>query len=139
MVSPLWPSDSVPSVSSSSHSSFATFPLAPPPRRPVLLQIRRQARERREYIYKKAAETQERSIFERKQKMKDALAEGKQLPTELRNDARKMGPDLKFDEAQSGQYSPHAQRLRGVGKVWYGREQCRAVERSEVGRMGAVR
>ena len=35
--------------------------------------------------------------------MKDALAEGKQLPTELRNDARKMGPDLKFDEAQAGE------------------------------------
>lgn len=34
--------------------------------------------------------------------MKDALATGKSLPTELRKDAEKFGKDLPFDEAQSG-------------------------------------
>jgi hypothetical protein len=66
-------------------------------------QIRRQARERREYIYKKAHEAQERAIYDRKQAMKDALASGKPLPTELRAEARTAGRDLKYDEAQTGQ------------------------------------
>jgi len=34
--------------------------------------------------------------------VKDALATGKSLPTELRKDAEKLGKDLPFDEAQSG-------------------------------------
>ena len=66
------------------------------------LQIRRQTRERRQYIYAKSLEAQERQTFERKQKVKDALASGKQLPTELRKDAKVLGRDLAFDEAQSG-------------------------------------
>lgn len=62
---------------------------------------RRQTRERREYIYRKSLESQERQIFERKQRIKDALASGKQLPTELRNEARDLGgKDMVLDEAQ---------------------------------------
>ncbi|KAF8610438.1 Brix-domain-containing protein [Ceratobasidium sp. AG-I] len=63
--------------------------------------IRRQARERREYIYRKAQETQERQTFERKQKLKDALASGKQLPTELRKDATELGKNMTMDESQA--------------------------------------
>ncbi|WVR08268.1 hypothetical protein IAU60_005315 [Kwoniella sp. DSM 27419] len=64
-------------------------------------QLRRQTRERREYIYKKSQESQERAIYERKQKIKDLLAQGKALPTELRNEARELGKkDLVLDEAQ---------------------------------------
>jgi hypothetical protein len=66
-------------------------------------QLRRQARERREYLFKKSHEAQERSIFERKQRIKDLVASGKQLPTELRNDARTIGKDLVLDEAQTGE------------------------------------
>ncbi|WWC73460.1 uncharacterized protein I206_107430 [Kwoniella pini CBS 10737] len=63
--------------------------------------LRRQTRERREYIYKKSQESQERAIYERKQKIKDLLAQGKQLPTELRNEVRNLGgKDLVLDEAQ---------------------------------------
>lgn len=63
--------------------------------------IRRQARERREYIYRKAQETQERQTYERKQKLKDALASGKQLPTELRKDATELGKTMTMDESQA--------------------------------------
>ncbi|OCF37057.1 U3 small nucleolar ribonucleoprotein IMP4 [Kwoniella heveanensis BCC8398] len=63
--------------------------------------LRRQTRERREYIYKKSQESQERAIYERKQKIKDLLAQGKSLPTELRNDAKSLGKDLVLDEAQA--------------------------------------
>ncbi|KAL7424913.1 snoRNA-binding rRNA-processing protein imp4 [Cryptotrichosporon argae] len=63
--------------------------------------LRRQARERREYIYKKSHESQERATYERKQRIKDLLAQGKQLPTELRDEARSVGKDLVFDESQA--------------------------------------
>ncbi|CAE6347920.1 unnamed protein product [Rhizoctonia solani] len=63
--------------------------------------IRRQARERREYIYRKSQEAQERQTYERKQKLKDALASGKQLPTELRKDASELGKVMTMDESQA--------------------------------------
>ncbi|GJE84426.1 Brix-domain-containing protein [Phanerochaete sordida] len=63
--------------------------------------IRRQARERRQYIYAKSLESQERQTWERKQQVKDALASGKALPTELRKNAKELGKDLAFDEAQA--------------------------------------
>lgn len=62
--------------------------------------LRRQARERREYIYHKSLEAQERATFDRKQRLKAALAEGKQLPTELKKDAQALARDLAFDESQ---------------------------------------
>jgi U3 small nucleolar ribonucleoprotein protein IMP4 len=64
--------------------------------------LRRQARERRQYVYAKSLEAQERQTYERKQRIKDALASGKQLPTELRKDAKNLGRDLAFDDAQAG-------------------------------------
>lgn len=64
--------------------------------------LRRQARERRQYVYTKSLESQERQTFERKRQLKDALAAGKALPTELKKDARNIGKDLAFDEAQIG-------------------------------------
>ncbi|QRV86451.1 Brix domain protein [Ceratobasidium sp. AG-Ba] len=63
--------------------------------------LRRQARERREYIYRKAQEAQERQTYERKQKLKDALASGKPLPTELRKDATELGKTMTMDESQA--------------------------------------
>lgn len=62
--------------------------------------LRRQIRERREYVYAKSLEAQERQTFERKQQLKDALAGGRSLPTELKKDAKRLGKDLPFDEAQ---------------------------------------
>ena len=64
--------------------------------------LRRQTRERRQYIYAKSLEAQERQTYVRKQQIKDALASGKALPTELRKDAGTLGRDLAFDEAQGG-------------------------------------
>ena len=47
-------------------------------------------------------EAQERVTFERKRQLRDALASGKQLPTEMRKEAKDMSKDLPFDEAQAG-------------------------------------
>ncbi|CAG8521979.1 5075_t:CDS:2 [Paraglomus brasilianum] len=63
--------------------------------------IRRQTRLRREYLYRKSLETNERQIYERKQKIKEAIREGKPIPTELRNDAAQLQKELHFDEAQT--------------------------------------
>lgn len=53
-------------------------------------------------MYAKSLEAQERQTYERKQQLKDALASGKALPTELRKDAKGLAKDLAFDEAQAG-------------------------------------
>ncbi|KAF5321709.1 hypothetical protein D9619_000445 [Psilocybe cf. subviscida] len=63
--------------------------------------LRRQARERRQYVYAKSHEAQERQTWERKQQLKDSLASGRPLPTELKNSAKDLGKDLAFDEAQA--------------------------------------
>lgn len=55
-------------------------------------------------IYQREREIQERHTFHRKQQLKDALASGKNLPTELRKDAVKLGKDLQFDDAQAGAF-----------------------------------
>ncbi|CAG8505446.1 14425_t:CDS:2 [Racocetra persica] len=63
--------------------------------------IRRQTRLRREYLYRKSLENKEKQIYERKQKIKEAIKEGKPIPGELRQEAAKLQKDLNFDEAQT--------------------------------------
>ncbi|KAF9482500.1 Brix-domain-containing protein [Pholiota conissans] len=63
--------------------------------------LRRQARERRQYVYAKSLEAQERQTYDRKQQLKESLASGKALPTELKKSAKGLGKDLTFDEAQA--------------------------------------
>lgn len=67
--------------------------------------MKRQARERREYVYAKSLEAQERQTYERKRQLRDALASGKELPTERRKDAEGLQRDLVFDEAQARTHS----------------------------------
>ncbi|KAG0169137.1 snoRNA-binding rRNA-processing protein imp4 [Apophysomyces sp. BC1034] len=63
--------------------------------------IRRNTRLRREYLYKKSLESKDRTIFERKQKIKEAIEQGKSIPTELRNMGDELKKDLPFDQAQT--------------------------------------
>ncbi|CDS09982.1 hypothetical protein LRAMOSA02659 [Lichtheimia ramosa] len=63
--------------------------------------IRRNTRLRREYLYKKSLEANERTNFEKKQAIKQAIEEGKAIPTELRNMSKELREDLPFDQAQS--------------------------------------
>ena len=46
--------------------------------------LRKQIRERREYIYRKHKEESESKIRDRKERLKRALDENKPIPTELR-------------------------------------------------------
>ena len=49
--------------------------------------LRRNARLRREYLYKKSADAKDRATSERKRKVRDAVEAGKPIPTELRGEA----------------------------------------------------
>lgn len=60
--------------------------------------LRRQARERREYLYKKAQELQQSQVHEKRLILKQALATGKPLPKEIAEDS-KLQEDFRFDEA----------------------------------------
>ncbi|GMM42255.1 hypothetical protein FOG51_02059 [Hanseniaspora uvarum] len=59
--------------------------------------LRRQARERREYLYKKAQELQQSQVHEKRLILKQALATGKPLPKEIAED-EKLQENFRFDE-----------------------------------------
>ncbi|KAG9292847.1 hypothetical protein G9A89_016209 [Geosiphon pyriformis] len=63
--------------------------------------IRRETRLRREYLFRKSLETKEKQIYERKQKIKEAIREGKPIPTELRKEATEAQKELFYDESQT--------------------------------------
>lgn len=62
--------------------------------------LRRQVRLRKEYLYRKSLEDQERTISENKRKLKRALDEGKPIPTELRKDESELRKLMKFDDEE---------------------------------------
>jgi hypothetical protein len=71
-------------------------------------QLRRQARHRREFIYNKSLEQKEQQIYDRKQKVKDLLAKGKEVPRghgvgdrEAKMDAGQEGAFLSFSSPVS--------------------------------------
>ena len=64
--------------------------------------LRRQARQRREYLHLKAAESKEHATYDRKRKVKEAIEQGKALPTELRADADKLRAEMELDDASRG-------------------------------------
>ncbi|TPX65290.1 hypothetical protein SpCBS45565_g05271 [Spizellomyces sp. 'palustris'] len=63
--------------------------------------IRRQTRMRREYLYRKALETKDRQIYERKQELREALESGKPLSGSLRQEAEGLRKELQYDENQN--------------------------------------
>ncbi|XP_054035444.1 LOW QUALITY PROTEIN: U3 small nucleolar ribonucleoprotein protein IMP4-like, partial [Dryobates pubescens] len=60
-------------------------------------QLRRQARQRREYLQRRAQEEQLRRQEEKKQKLRQALDENRLLPTELRREALALQKELELD------------------------------------------
>jgi len=61
--------------------------------------LRRQARQRREYLHQKSSEAKEHATFDRKRKVKEAIEQGKALPTELRRDADKLRAEMELEDA----------------------------------------
>ncbi|KAJ3399213.1 hypothetical protein CcCBS67573_g05820 [Chytriomyces confervae] len=62
---------------------------------------RHNTRLRREYLYRKSLESKEKTIFERKARIRVALESGKAIPSDLKKDAALMKKDIFLDEAQS--------------------------------------
>lgn len=64
--------------------------------------IRRNARLRKEYLYRKSLEGKARETYEKKRQIKEALQEGKPVPTELREEAFGVMKEMEFDDAKTG-------------------------------------
>ncbi|CAM9155894.1 unnamed protein product [Heterosigma akashiwo] len=62
------------------------------------MSVRRNVRLRKEYLYRKSLEGKEREIYEKKRAIKEALREGKPLPTELIGEESKYRKDLDLDD-----------------------------------------
>ncbi|ODV67045.1 U3 small nucleolar ribonucleo protein IMP4 [Hyphopichia burtonii NRRL Y-1933] len=77
--------------------------------------IRRQARERREYLYRKALELQESSKTEKRQQLKAALASGKPLLKELGDDVQ-LQKDFIYDESEQTEIDDEYSALSGIAE-----------------------
>ncbi|XVE69513.1 hypothetical protein DITRI_Ditri09bG0158000 [Diplodiscus trichospermus] len=60
--------------------------------------LRRNIRLRREYLYRKSLEGKERLLYEKKRKIKEALDEGKPIPTELRNEEAALRQEIDLED-----------------------------------------
>ena len=67
--------------------------------------LRRQQRLRREYLYRKSLEGQEKVTYEQKRLIREALASGKKqsLPTELRASYDKLQPIIQAEDSKTSQ------------------------------------
>ncbi|XP_047327875.1 U3 small nucleolar ribonucleoprotein protein IMP4 [Impatiens glandulifera] len=63
--------------------------------------LRRNIRLRKEYLYRKSLEGKERLIHEKKRKIREALEEGKPIPTELRNEEGDLRRIIDLDDEQT--------------------------------------
>lgn len=109
-----------PSASTHPHLSLRQPPSPPrrPPARHVPLdQLRRQARQRREFLYQKSLEQKEQQIWQRKQAVKDLLAKGKEVPRGHGAGEREMRMDAAQDGASPLSRSTTARRLHSLTSV----------------------
>ncbi|KAH0458210.1 hypothetical protein IEQ34_013525 [Dendrobium chrysotoxum] len=63
--------------------------------------LRRNIRLRREYLYRKSLEGKEREYYEKKRKIREALEEGKPIPTELRNEEAALRQEIDLEDEQT--------------------------------------
>jgi U3 small nucleolar ribonucleoprotein protein IMP4 len=60
--------------------------------------LRRLQRQRKDYLYRKHAEGAERVLLEKKRRVREALEEGKPIPTELRNEEHELRRLVDLDD-----------------------------------------
>ncbi|CAN1305986.1 U3 small nucleolar ribonucleoprotein protein IMP4 [Linum perenne] len=63
--------------------------------------LRRNVRLRREYLYRKSLEGNERLRYENKRKIQEALAAGKAIPTELRNVEAQLRSEIDLEDEKT--------------------------------------
>ncbi|KAF9615888.1 hypothetical protein IFM89_026814 [Coptis chinensis] len=69
--------------------------------------LRRTIRLKREYLYRKSLEGIERVRYENKRKIKQALEEGKPIPTELRNEEAALRQEIDLEDEQTAVPKTH--------------------------------
>eukprot|EP00947_MAST-08B_sp_MAST-8B-sp1_P002701 g2701.t1 len=69
--------------------------------------LRRDLRLRKEYLYRKSLEGKEREAYERKMRIREALAEGKPIPTEYRNTVGKDKNEIDLEDAETMKQKTH--------------------------------
>lgn len=69
--------------------------------------IRREARLRREFLYRKSLEGRQAAEYERRRAVREALAEGRELPTELRAKGRSLIEKDKYSDILHDAPSSH--------------------------------
>lgn len=69
----------------------------------MAVMLRRNARLRKEYLYKKALEDREATTFEKKRKLEDALKNNKAIPTEIRGEDKKLRKTLDLADDRTKQ------------------------------------
>ncbi|CAN6632675.1 U3 small nucleolar ribonucleoprotein protein Imp4p [Trichomonascus vanleenenianus] len=75
--------------------------------------LRRQARERREFLYRKSVQLQESSQAQKRQQLRAALASGKPLPKEVSEDSD-IRKDFKYDESLNEEVDDEYSALSGI-------------------------
>ncbi|XP_008231427.1 PREDICTED: U3 small nucleolar ribonucleoprotein protein IMP4-like [Prunus mume] len=60
--------------------------------------LRRKIRLTREYLYRKGLEGKQRLLYEKKRKIREALEEGKPIPTELRNEEAALREEIDLED-----------------------------------------
>lgn len=73
-------------------------------RRRRLDMLRRQARLRREFVYRKSLEGKERELYEKKRKIRQCLEDGRPIPTELRKEEEKLREEVHAEDAKTATY-----------------------------------
>ncbi|KAE8124414.1 hypothetical protein FH972_019303 [Carpinus fangiana] len=69
--------------------------------------LRRNIRLRREYLYRKSLEGKERLLYEKRRKIKEALQEGKPIPTELRSEEAELRHQIDLEDENTAVPKTH--------------------------------
>mmetsp|Transcript_5193 Transcript_5193/g.9474 ORF Transcript_5193/g.9474 Transcript_5193/m.9474 type:complete len:301 (+) Transcript_5193:81-983(+) len=105
-----------------------------PPTNAASASHRRNARLRREYLYRKSLSTIESSDYEAKKRIRDALSQGKPLPTELRASYDKLKTDIDHEDAKHEGNASHVDDEYGDAG-WSDPRVCVTTSRSPSSRL----
>mmetsp|Transcript_23056 Transcript_23056/g.49378 ORF Transcript_23056/g.49378 Transcript_23056/m.49378 type:complete len:301 (+) Transcript_23056:127-1029(+) len=105
-----------------------------PPTSAASASHRRNARLRREYLYRKSLTTTESSDYEAKRRIRDALSQGKPLPTELRASYDRLKSDIDHEDSKHATNSSHVDDEYGDAG-WSDPRVCVTTSRSPSSRL----
>lgn len=71
------------------------------------MSVRRNLRQRREYLYRKSLEGKEREEYERKKRIREALREGHAIPTELQAEASHLRAEVEAEDDRTAHQHTH--------------------------------